>query len=191
MEPLPFTALLRAGRPAEFRTHGQSLTQLMTVLAVTGIVTGGAPAVQSLVHEQRLVVHVNQLFGDLQLARSEAIKRAAQVTLCKSNDGTTCSNAALWHEGWIVFLDANGNETVDAGETIVRVGQALPGSVSLRYGTNYRYVYYKPDGSAWPNATFTFCDPRGAFNARAILITQAGRARISDKASNGSALECS
>lgn len=163
----------------------------MTVLAVTGIVTGGAPAMQNLVHEQRLVAHVNQLFGDLQLARSEAIKRAAQVTLCKSNNGATCSNAALWREGWIVFLDANGNEAVDAGETIVRVGQALPGGITLRYGTSYRYVYYKPDGSAWPNATFTFCDPRGASDARAILVTQAGRARISDKASDGSTLECS
>ncbi len=191
MDPLPFAAPLRAGRPGEFRSCGQSLTHLMSVLAITGIVTGGAPAMQNLVHEHRLVTHVNQLFGDLQLARSEAIKRGAQVTLCKSTDGASCSTASDWQNGWIVFIDANGSEAVDTGETVVRVGQALSASLTLRYGTSYRYVYYKPDGTAWPNATFTFCDPRGAANARAILVTQAGRARISDKSSNGGALTCS
>lgn len=165
----------------------------MTALAIAGIVTGGTPAMQNLVHEQRLVTHVNRLFGDLHLARSESIKRAIQVTLCKSSDGTSCSTTSDWQNGWIVFMDADGDESVDSGEQIIRVQQALDGSVALRFGETgtYRYVRYKSDGTAWPNATFTFCDPRGASNARAILITQAGRARISNKSSDGSALECS
>ncbi len=170
------------------------MIQVLTTLAVAGVVAGtGAPAMQNLVLGQRLTTHVNQLFGDIHLARSEAIKRAAQVTLCKSGDGASCSTAANWQDGWIVFADPNGNETVDPGEPIIRVRQALEGGGTLRFGEtgSYRYVRYQPDGTAWPNATFTFCDGRGASGARAIIVSQGGRPRVSDKNSSDRALSCS
>lgn len=162
------------------------------VLAIAGILAATAtPAMQNIVYEQRLTAHVNELFGDLQLARSEAIKRVAQVTLCKSSDGTACSTTSNWQTGWIVFADTNGNEAVDSGETIIKVHQALESGVTLRYGSSYDYVYYKSDGTAWPNATFTFCDTRGVTNARAIIVSNTGRARVSSEASDGGSLSCS
>lgn len=162
----------------------------MMALAIAGIVTGGMPAMQNLAHELRLVTHVNRLFGDLQLARSESIKRRAPVVLCKSADSAACSTTTNWREGWIVFVDSDGDRAVDTDEPVIRVQQSLATGTTLHFGSSYRYVFYKPDGTAWPNATFTFCDPRGATNARAILVTQAGRARVSDKSSNGGALSC-
>jgi len=158
-------------------------------MAIAGIVTSGVPVMQNLVFDQRLVAHANQIFGDLQLARSEAIKRGAQVTLCKSCDGTSCSAVSDWREGWLVFVDSDGDESIDAGETILRVGQALSDGVSLRYGASYRYVYFKPDGTAWPNATFAFCDARGAENGRGVIVWRTGRVRAWDK-SLDDALTC-
>jgi type IV fimbrial biogenesis protein FimT len=146
---------------------------------------------QNLVHEQRLTTQVNQLFTELHLARSESIKRGVPVVLCKSGDGVACSTTTDWQNGWLVFVDSDDDRTVDANEPVIRVQQALSAGVTLGFGTSYRYVFYKPDGTAWPNATFTFCDPRGAPNARAILITQSGRARISDKSSSDGPLSCS
>ncbi len=161
-------------------------------LAIAGILAATAtPAMQNLVYEQRLTTYVNELFGDLQLARSEAIKRVTQTTLCKSSDGTACSTTSNWQSGWIVFVDSNGNESVDSGETIIKVHQALESGVTLRYGTSQDYVYYKSDGTAWPNATFTFCDTRGASYAKAIIVSNTGRARTSTKSSSGGTLECS
>lgn len=161
-------------------------------LAVAGILAAGAtPAMQNLVYEQRLTAYVNELFADIQLARSEAIKRVTQVTLCKSSDGTACSATSNWQSGWIVYVDSNGNEAVDSGETIIKVHQALESGTTLRYGASYDYVYYKLDGTAWPNATFTFCDTRGANYAKAIIVWNTGRARISSEASDGGSLSCS
>lgn len=164
----------------------------MTALAIAGIVTGGAPAMQNLVHEQRLVTHVNQLFGDIQLARNEAIKRTTTVVLCKSGDGAACSSTGDWQNGWLVFVDSDDDRTVDVNEPVIRVQQPLGNTVTLKFsafGSN-RYLTYFPSGESKKNGTFIFCDPRGASNARAILVTQAGRARISDKSSSGGALEC-
>ena len=87
-------------RPA-CRCTGHSMTEVLTTLAVVGVVvSSGAPAMQNLVHEQRLTTQVNQLFTDLHLARSESIKRSAQVTLCKSNDGAACSTVFRL-AGWL------------------------------------------------------------------------------------------
>ncbi|TAM45005.1 MAG: pilus assembly protein [Gammaproteobacteria bacterium] len=164
----------------------------MAVLAIAGVLAAtAAPAMQNIVYEQRLTAYVNELFGDLQLARSEAIKRVVQVTLCKSSDGAACSTTSNWQSGWIVFVDTDGDETADSGETIIKVRQALESGVTLRYGSSYDYVYYKSDGTAWPNATFTFCDTRGASYARAIIVSNTGRARTSSEASDGGALSCS
>ena len=192
MDLLSFLVSARFYPQPACRCTGYSMTEVLATLAVVGmVVSNGVPAMQSLVYEQRLTAQVNQLFADLHLARSESIKRSAQVTLCKSNDGATCSTVSDWRDGWIMFADTNGNEAVDAGETIIRVGQALAAGTTLRYGTSYSYVYYKPDGAAWPNATFTFCDSRGAANARAIIMSNTGRARVSSKSSSDGPLNCS
>lgn len=191
MAPFLFPVSSHIVRRAGLRPCGYSLTDLTTTLTVAGILTAtAAPVIRDMTYEQRLATQVNELFGDLQLARSEAIKRSAQVTVCKSSNGSACSGTADWQNGWIVFVDTDGDETVDSGETVIRVRQTLEGGATLRYGTSYDYVYYKSDGSAWPNATFTFCDARGASGARAIIVTQAGRARISNKSSSGGALSC-
>lgn len=182
---------LRAIRYHPRCIRGHTMTNLLTTVAVAGVVTGGMPAMQNFVHEQRLVAQVHQLFGDLQLARSESIKRGAPVVLCKSSDGATCSAATEWQSGWLLFVDVDDDRTVDANEPVIRVQQSLSTGMTLRFGTSYRYVYYKPDGTAWPNATFTFCDPRGAPNARAIIVSNAGRARISNKSSSDGVLSCS
>lgn len=192
MDPLPFPVSARPYPRPACRWTGYSLTEILATLAVAGVVVGsGVPAMQSLVYDQRLTTQVNQLHGDLHLARSEAIRRASQVTLCKSSDGVACSATSSWQDGWIVFADANENESVDAGEPIIRAQQALAAGTTLRFGTSYRYIFYKPDGTAWPNATFTFCDPRDAAYARAIIITTAGRARVSSKSSSDGPLSCS
>jgi type IV fimbrial biogenesis protein FimT len=181
-------------RPA-CRWTGYSLTEILTTLAVAGVVVGsGVPAMQNLVYDQRLTTQVNQLLGDLYLARSESIKRGVPVVLCKSNDGVACSTTTDWRNGWLVFVDSDDDSTVDASEPVIRVQQALSAGMALRFGAfgpgTGRYVTYLSTGLAEQNGTFTFCDPRGASNARAIIITQSGRVRISSKSSDGP-LSCS
>jgi type IV fimbrial biogenesis protein FimT len=166
------------------------------VLAVAGILTAtAAPAMQSVVYEQRLTAYVNELLGDLQLARSEAIRRAASVTLCKSNTGQACTTDSDWHEGWLLFSDENENGRIDAGESILRIRQSLEGRVTLAFGAfgpgSGRYITYQSTGMSRQNGTFTFCGARGAGSARAVIVSSGGRARISDKSSSGGALRCS
>jgi type IV fimbrial biogenesis protein FimT len=62
------------------------------------------------------------LVASAHLARSEAIKRNADVTLCVSNsDGTDCGSGG-WEQGWIV-LAADG--------TVIQHQQALPAGLQV------------------------------------------------------------
>jgi type IV fimbrial biogenesis protein FimT len=165
----------------------------VATLAIVGLLTSlAAPALHSLLLKNRMTTVVNHLMGALNLARSESIKRNAVVAICKSSDGASCSDEAGWKNGWIVFTDDDNNHEVDAGETVIHVQQSLEGGMTLRYGETgrYSYVRYNPSGEAWPAATFTVCDGRGADSAKAIIVYWAGRPRVSTKTSDGKVLKC-
>ena len=179
--------------PSRLIQGGYSIYDLLVTSAVASVLGLGAVGMTGMVQNARMTATVNQLMGDLSLARGEAIKRNTIIALCKSDNGTSCSKKTAWNKGWIVFTDDNNNHELDPGETVIRVQQLLEGNLSLRYGETgaYSYVRYNPSGEAWPGATFSFCDNRGAAKAKAIIVYWTGRPRVSAKTSEGKPLSCS
>ena len=59
---------------------------------------------QLFVMNNRMATQANDLITALNMARSEAVKRAANVMVCS---GTVCPGAVSWAQGWIV-ADAAG-----------------------------------------------------------------------------------
>lgn len=103
---------LRPGR-------GFTLIELMITIAIAGILLAiGVPSMRDMIHQNRLTGHVNEFVAANLLARSEAIKRGSQVTLCRSanaESSNTCSTGAgNWSSGWLVVVlnpdDATQNE---------------------------------------------------------------------------------
>ncbi|TSE36255.1 GspH/FimT family pseudopilin [Tepidimonas charontis] len=109
---------------------GVTLVELMVAVAVLGIMAAiGLPSFQGFIASNQLRSATQDLYGSLQLARIEAIRRNARVTVCKANTSlTNCDNSGAWHNGWIVFLDNTVGATpaVDSGDTILSTRQALP-----------------------------------------------------------------
>lgn len=171
---------------------GFSLLEMLVTLAIVALTLVTAPSLARVVQQQRVSSEINNLFTHVYLARSETIKRGVNVVLCRSRDGQRCSAEAGWHHGWIVFEDPNDNKLRDIGENIIRTQQALNSQLLLRYGsaTDRISLRYAPDGTAWPNATFTLCDRSGNSDPRAIIVHTTGRARVSNRNSEGGALSC-
>jgi type IV fimbrial biogenesis protein FimT len=171
---------------------GFTLLELMVVLAIVALTLVTVPSFARMVQQQRVTSELNSLFTHIYLARSETIKRGINVVLCRSRDGQRCSSDARWHDGWIVFEDPNDNKLREDGENIIRTQQALHPNLRLRYGstTDRVSLRYAPDGAAWPNGTFTLCDRSGNSRPRAIIVHTSGRARVSDRNSEGGALSC-
>jgi type IV fimbrial biogenesis protein FimT len=135
------------------------------------------------------------MVSSLHFARDLAITRNVRVTMCPSDDGATCADGGVWSEGWLVFVDTDGDQQVDGGETIERtVGELEAPSVeSAEFGD---FLIYRPNGRVMVNAVgentgeLTFCDDRGAEHARVLIIDMSGRPRVSNQTANGGTPTC-
>ena len=167
----------RRTRPGGFR-----LVELMVVLVIGALLaTLAAPRMSAFLQNQRRTTVLNEFVASLALARSEAIKRGLNVSMCRSNTGTSCAGTA-WANGWIVFvnLDNDVPATVDAGETVLRVRAFDTPDFALNPAVVYtNFLTYRPTGFINSPGNFVLCDSRGAAAARSIIINNTGRARFS------------
>ena len=71
---------------------------------------------------------------------------------------TRC-NGAEFNGGWTVFVDANGNGLLDAGETIIRVQPAFHGDMRVTTSGGQTLLAFNGRGFLTPSAmvTFTVC----------------------------------
>jgi type IV fimbrial biogenesis protein FimT len=118
---------------------GFTVTELVMVMTIIGILTAiGVPSFKYVTASNRISSEINGLLGDMQFARSQAIKQGLTVTICTSSNSTqanpSCNTggaANVWNTGWIVFLDSNNNQQVDAGEQVIRVQPAFNSTDTL------------------------------------------------------------
>jgi type IV fimbrial biogenesis protein FimT len=174
------------------RIRAFSLHDALVAVAVVSTVTMiGVPSFQQLVLNQRMTGAINSLVTALHLARSEAIKRGENAVLCPSTDGRGCVNGGHdWEQGYLLYIDRNGNREIDADETVVQVFGAT-NALRLKNTSIYDHVRYMPNGLAtFTNATFTFCDVRGRGTPKAVVISNSGRVRTSTRMPGGGAIVC-
>ena len=166
---------------------GATLAELMVVLAIAAILAGLAiPVFASLIHSSRLSSATTELLVSLHLARSEAIKRNSRAVICISAGGSTCATGGGWHQGWLVFHDANNNAALDSGESVINARQALPDSIRVTgNSTVSKYISYAPSGGtksvtgAFQAGTLTVCNVADASGAaRRVVISSTGRPRV-------------
>jgi type IV fimbrial biogenesis protein FimT len=173
------------------RPKGFTLIELITTVSIVAILTAvAAPSFSDLRHNAERTTAVNNFFHGLFLARSESIKRAQVITVCKSRDGSTCDNEAEWHEGWMIFVNTDRDDLPvrDEGEAVLRVNQGWTGGTITSNRTAYSFRPYR---QAVVNGTIVFCDPRGSAQARAIIISHTGRPRVAQRDASNRALRCS
>lgn len=166
-------------------SSGFTLLELMIALTIIGVLLAiAAPSFREAMMNVRISAQTNDLMADLALARSEAVKRNQTVYLCTSRDQLTC-NGDSWAQGWIVAVDANGDNLWDSTEvaikarpaaegnnTIVSVGHSVSGSALM--------IPYRASGAAGNVARrFVICDSRTTgTTGRRISINITGRPQL-------------
>ncbi len=124
------------------------MVELMIVVAIAAILaTIAAPSFSDFINNTRLTSTMTQLTGDLNRARSEAIKRNSWVLVCARNTNSACG--ANWNNGWLVCQDSEPNGACDAGTAAnpnpIMVHQALNSNLTLTGSA--AFVRFNPSGT--------------------------------------------
>ena len=185
---------------------GFNVLELMVVLFVAGILmTVGLPAFTGFMANNRMSTAANDIATSLHLARTEAIKRRASISICPSTEwdanAPDCTDSAF-RDGWIVFVDAQPPAAPDLlhtgaqdiiythGPISDRITMTLADADSVIGGN--QFLVFGPNG--FPLAqlggndavmNFQMCDDRGDVNTgggiaagRWIQLTPTGRPQI-------------
>ena len=163
------------------------LDALTTVTVLVLVVSMGIPSMTSLIRGNRIVSDTNSFVASIHTARAEAVKNVVQVTMCKSRDQANCDDTASWHDGWIVFIDNDEDESRDLNvtpETLIVVHDELQGSNTLGSAAFADWIAFRPNGLAIGSAanvgTFNLCNDAGASYGRDISVSRIGSTVVSD-----------
>ncbi len=183
---------------------GFTLIELMITLFIVGILLAvGVPSLKTFMQGNQLVAATNELISALHLARSEAIKINARVSICESSDGKTCANSGSWKEGWIVFVDANGDLantgtacTAPNTDCLLRIHDGFTDNDLTIAGVDANAAAIssftftsrglpKAVNGASQSGVYSVCslDSGGnTIDSRAVVLSLSGRVRVSDNA---------
>ena len=164
------------------RHRGATLAELMTALAIAAILVGvAAPNMATLVSGREADAAIERQRAAVQMARQFAVARRTTATLCPAS-GETCGRRDTWHDGALVFLDANGNARRDPGEAILHRMAPLPAGYRLTWRSfrNRTSLSMRPTGlTDRQNGSMLLCPPDGEpANARLLVVNAQGRTRL-------------
>ncbi|MEO0423928.1 MAG: GspH/FimT family pseudopilin [Pseudomonadota bacterium] len=188
--------------------NGVTLVELLVTIAALVILASLAvPSFNTVLQNNGLTASVNTLITDITLARAEALKRNAPVTICRTNnanaDSPSCGAGDRWDEGWVVFIDEDGDANIDGGEEVLAREGGLPArgvqvTVLAADAPLDDALTYLPSGFPdFNNAVdggrdLLFCDQRASDEfARVLNVSQTGRTQVRARSELGAdALTC-
>lgn len=173
------------------RANGFTLLELLITIAIAGLLVAmAAPNLSDIFDDNVTTTQTNYFATAVNVARSEAVKRNERVVLCKRS-GTSCDSSANWQDGWIVFVDLNGNDNVDSGEEISFIDALRDGYSLTPDPVGINLLAFEPSGRASSNlaaaftgVAFSLCPrDKDIESARLLTMNAVGRTRISTGAS--------
>ena len=160
---------------------GFTLLELLVTIAIVAILLLVAiPGMGDFFITNRLVTSTNDFVAALNTARIEAIRRRTSISLVKNS-----ATSGDWGSaGWTMFVDSDNDGALDAGETVLKIGETLPSPLTLYANNNFvNFIRFKSTGEVTNAGTFVFCyggvlQQGGSPRSRAIAVIKTGRARV-------------
>ncbi len=166
---------------------GFTLIEVLVTVSISAILLSIAvPNFTKMIKSNRVTAATNEVVAALMLARSEALKRNDNISICASTDLQTCSQSLQFEEGWIIFQDCNRNGVLETGannascvnntsEKIIKVHDPLD-AITLRASGGRSFLSYRFTGRS-DTVTLYVREKGNSAVKKRIYITRTGRVR--------------
>lgn len=170
--------------------RGVSLIELLIGTAVAAILAmQSLPALRQWIDQRAVQDHAEALRSTLRMARAQAMRRDAEVTVCALPPGSLAEQPACdpdrkdWSAGWVVFVDEGQRGQLDPGDRVLLVHQGLPQQGRV-LSTLDAITYLRIGVSSSASARFTFLPPGASAGATShplqmlVCVNKPGRPRL-------------
>lgn len=168
-----------------YQSMAFTLVELVVTLAVVAILAVlVVPNMRNMILNSRLTTQANDLISDINVARSEAIKRGTNVVMCTSSNGTACTGSG-WSSGRLIFEDRPPyNRAPDfPQEQIIRYHEPLDRSITADAATdfpdpvtfNLRGLPVDALGQSFGVRQFELCDVDRNVHGRYLRLSLSGQ----------------
>jgi type IV fimbrial biogenesis protein FimT len=168
---------------------GFTLIELMIGLSMVAILaTLAAPSFNEVLLRFRADAQARELQSVTLYARTEALKRAKRVVVCRSAAPAAalpvCGGAGSWASGWLMFVDNVGTPgntvgAMDGADQLLRVGEPYANATVVASGDYANWFGFAPSGRpvspGFGNGSFQLCQKT---KGRQITVTTTGQVGI-------------
>jgi type IV fimbrial biogenesis protein FimT len=163
------------------RAAGFTLIELLVTLSLIAVLLGlAAPSLSAVFLNNKLTGYTNSFSAAILFSRGEAVKRNAVVRMCRRERASepagtpTCSTSGNWQKGWFVWVDANGDSSLQADEIL---SEQQPLSSDYSFTSSSYSLAFQASGIGADTDTFTLCHSAGE-SRRQILLYSTGRTKV-------------
>lgn len=169
------------------KKSGFSLIEVMVVLTIAGILLGvGLPSFKDFMANSKMAETHNILVHSIQLARSTSVQRLEATGLCVSNapmlDNAVCTIGSSYNNGWLVYVDSDGDGLRGAAEDIVERVDAPGAAFTFAPSTLFEnQIYFNDSGASITVAGVPISGTIGIDYANGVqqrLITVSANGRV-------------
>lgn len=179
-----------------------TLIELMVTIAVLAILVSlAAPAIRSIIQNNRVTSQTNEFVGFLHGARSEALRLRAPVSVCPGNvQAATAICGTDWTAGWFLYIDSQAVGATATGiGTLQRTSSRPAADMTHTWNGSRNFIRFLPDGTIDPVSLPTgsgggpgSAPPEPRFdltitgcrrdNARRVVLSRTGRVGVERRA---------
>jgi type IV fimbrial biogenesis protein FimT len=171
---------------------------LVTISIATILASIAVPSFTTLIRNNQVSAGTNELVSALVLARSEALKRSQNVSICVSHNQVNCATGGTdFAKGWMVFTDCNLDGAYTAGgalcpdvdgdgnpdsEQVIKVHNTIAG-LGITKSSTASYMSYNFAGRLGGATTiFSVIPSAGPSGSKAknLVVSLTGRVRTQD-----------
>ncbi len=170
----------------EHSQFGFTLIELMVALSIMLILMFLAiPSFSQMLIRSEISAASMAIRAGLSIARSEAVKRGAQVQVCSLSPVTTqCAGSVgvgrlAWGDGFIVFQDVDSDRVYNATTDELLHVARFSKSLDINWGRGHYLIYVSSGRLLLGNSSFRINHPSYALERR-LILNIVGRVRSID-----------